>query len=94
MGVLPMRRLEGVAQPGSLGGGSGRALVTAAELEVAVVQRPAPEKLARPAPGAQAGRGDAVEQLADRTPLVDRHARVKRGEFLAQSRFPTDGLHT
>src|SRR6478752_5406961 len=60
----------------------GRALPTATELEMPVVQRPVEQQLAGPPTAPEPGRGDAIEQFPDRPPLVGRHAGIETGELL------------
>ena len=60
-----------------------RYVATHAELEMAIIQRSAPEQLAGRAATAEPSRGDAIEQFSDRPPLARRYARIE-GRMLRQ----------
>jgi hypothetical protein len=61
-----------VGRPGEVSRTSRRPVTAPAELEMAVIEQPAAEQLARAPAGAKPRRGDAVEQLTNRPPLTGR----------------------
>ncbi len=72
----------------------GRTLIPATEVEMTVIQEPAPEKFSRAPAGLELSGGDAIEQLPDGPPLARGNAGVERHVLWPKSRFAPHSLHT
>ena len=68
--------------------------MSAAEVEMTLVQDTTPEKLARAPARPELSGGNAIEQLPDGPPFAPGNAGVKRHVLWPQSRFAPHSLHT
>jgi hypothetical protein len=71
-----------------------RTLGLTPKLEMLVVQQPAPQHLSRRTAAEQAGRANAVEDLADRTPLAGGNSWVEWRELGLEARLARGRGHS